>query len=254
MDISKAREWTSWGNLMSRKGTHPVRADLIEQLRQSQGLSLNALALKADLSLRQMKRILNGGMAYIATINRLAKTLNVETDALRADIDLKPMESRTEYRLDLSIAGMIDDAAKSAVLIQITPKIIALLKEHGVDVRKFNTALALNEYADQDLRRTIALIYGLLDTGDPFWAFVAVRSSLYRQFVSDQRSGKMDLTKFDQYGEIIICGEGYAPAEDIISTVANMYQTDLESFKKSVAFDIEKAKPVLDAWVTKRYG
>ena len=97
-----------------------------------------------------------------------------------------------------------------------------------------------------ELKRTIALIYGILANGNPFWAFVAVRSNKYALFLSDQKEGKIDLTQFAPYGEIIICGEGKAPPDEITLKVAEMYQTDPAKFKHNVDEDIKRAMPIIE--------
>ncbi len=102
------------------------------------------------------------------------------------------------------------------------------------------------------LKRTIALIYGILANGHPFWAFVAVRSSRYQIFMADQKEGKLDLTQFDPYGEIIICGEGRAPPDEITLKVAEMYQTNPTQFMQNVQEDVTKAQPIVDAALAER--
>src|SRR4051812_32007216 len=99
----------------------------------------------------------------------------------------------------------------------------------------------------EGLKRTIALIYGILAHGAPFWAFVAVRNTKYATFLADQKEGKIDLTQFDAYGEIIVCGEGRSPPDDVTLKVAEMYQTDHTKFKQNVEDDIKRITPLLDA-------
>lgn len=89
----------------------------------------------------------------------------------------------------------------------------------------------------EELKRTIVLIYGILATGSPFWAFVAVKTVKYALFVTDQKEGKIDLTQFEPYGEVIVCGEGKSPPDDVTLKVAEMYQTDPAKFKKNVEED-----------------
>ncbi len=79
-----------------------------------------------------------------------------------------------------------------------------------------------------DLTRIIALIYGMLESGSPFWLFAAVKPSKYQAFLAAQKEGALDLYHFDSYGEIIISGEGKAPPDDITLKVAEMYQTSPE--------------------------
>jgi hypothetical protein len=82
-----------------------------------------------------------------------------------------------------------------------------------------------------DLTRTIVLVYGLLEDGNPFWVFVAVKPSQYQPFIAAQKDGSLNLYQFAQYGEIIVSGIGKSPPDDITIKVAEMYQTDPEKLK-----------------------
>ncbi len=86
----------------------------------------------------------------------------------------------------------------------------------------------------EELKRTIALIYGILANGTPFWAFVAVKTLKYQNFVAEQKEGKIDLSQFEPYGEIIVCGEGKSPPDEITLKVAEMYQSDPAKLKQFV--------------------
>ena len=99
----------------------------------------------------------------------------------------------------------------------------------------------------EELKRTIALIYGILANGGPFWAFVAVKTVKYAVFLADQKEGKIDLTQFEPYGEVIICGEGKSPPDDVTLKVAEMYQTDPGKFKQNVEEDIQRSMPEVNA-------
>ncbi len=87
---------------------------------------------------------------------------------------------------------------------------------------------------NQDLMRTIVLVYGLLENGNPFWVFVAVKPSQYQQFIAAQKDGTLNLYQFAPYGEIIVSGVGKSPPDEITIKVAEMYQTDPEKLKAQV--------------------
>ena len=78
----------------------------------------------------------------------------------------------------------------------------------------------------EDLKRTIVLIYGLLDNGKPCWLFAAVKPNKYQLFQEAYKEGKLDIYKFEPYGEIIVSGEGKGPPDNVTLKVAEMYQTD----------------------------
>ena len=77
-----------------------------------------------------------------------------------------------------------------------------------------------------DATRTIVLVYGMLESGGPFWVFVAVKPSRYQPFLTAQKDGSLDLRQFESYGEIIVSGEGRMPPDEVTLKIAEMYQTD----------------------------
>ena len=74
--------------------------------------------------------------------------------------------------------------------------------------------------------RTIILIYGMLESGNPFWVYAAVRPARYQAMLVAQKAGELDLYHFEEYGEIIVSGEGKSPPDAVTLKVAEMYQTD----------------------------
>jgi hypothetical protein len=88
--------------------------------------------------------------------------------------------------------------------------------------------------AKTDLTRIIVLVYGVLQSGGPFWVFVAVKPTEYDAFVRAQKEGKLNLHQFSPYGEIIVSGEGKSPPDDITIKVAEMYQTDAAALKEKM--------------------
>jgi hypothetical protein len=93
-----------------------------------------------------------------------------------------------------------------------------------------------------DKNRTIVLIYGILGDGQPFWLFAAVKPSQYKTFQETYREGKLDIHKFDGFGEIIVCGEGKNPPDSVVIKVAEMYQTDAATLMGSMVDEPPPAK------------
>ncbi|MDE3015580.1 MAG: hypothetical protein KGI29_01460 [Pseudomonadota bacterium] len=91
--------------------------------------------------------------------------------------------------------------------------------------------------AAADLTRIIVLIYGLLDSGGPFWLFAAVKPACYQPFLAAQKQGALDIYHFGSYGEIIVSGEGRTPPDTITLKVAEMYQTDPETLMQAMKDD-----------------
>lgn len=86
----------------------------------------------------------------------------------------------------------------------------------------------------QEQTRTIVLVYGLLENGNPFWVFVAVKPSQYNAFITAQKDGSLNLYEFSEYGEIIVSGEGKSPPDEVTIKVAEMYQTDPAKLKENI--------------------
>jgi hypothetical protein len=86
----------------------------------------------------------------------------------------------------------------------------------------------------EDKTRTIVLLYAMFENGNPCWVFVAVKPSKYQPFLNAQKEGKIDLYAFEDYGEIIVSGEGKSPPDEIILKVAEMYQTDPTTLFNSI--------------------
>ncbi len=93
-----------------------------------------------------------------------------------------------------------------------------------------------------DLTRIIVLVYGMLENGGPFWVYVAVKPSKYQAFMGAQKEGKLDLYKFEPFGEIIVSGEGKVPPDEVTLKVAEMYQTDPGTLFKPIDPEEEVAK------------
>ncbi len=87
---------------------------------------------------------------------------------------------------------------------------------------------------NNDLTRTIVLVYGILENSNPFWVFVAVKPSKYQSFLKAQKDGTLNLYQFTDYGEIIVSGAGTSPPDDVTIKVAEMYQTDPNKLKDQV--------------------
>lgn len=87
---------------------------------------------------------------------------------------------------------------------------------------------------DKDaLARVIVLIYGMLDGGAPFWVYAAVKPSKYETFNALKSEHKLNLQQFDEFGELIIAGEGQTPPIEVTLKVAEVYQTDATKFFES---------------------
>lgn len=103
-------------------------------------------------------------------------------------------------------------------------------------------------YEPDNISRIIMLVYGKLQNGGPFWCYCAVKPSMYDRFKADEVDGKIDLYSFDEYGEVVVSGEGERPPAEVTQKVAEMYNADASTFfqpidpQKEIADKIEQLK------------
>lgn len=87
-----------------------------------------------------------------------------------------------------------------------------------------------DKFHPDNISRIIMLVYGTLETGGPFWCYVAVKPSMFDAFKRAEADGKLDLYDFDAYGEVVVSGEGESPPQEVTMKVAEMYNTDAGQF------------------------
>lgn len=87
-----------------------------------------------------------------------------------------------------------------------------------------------DKYNPDNISRIIMLVYGELDSGGPFWCYVAVKPSMYDAFKEAEGSGNLDLYNFDEFGEVVVSGEGEKPPAEVTEKVAEIYNADASSF------------------------
>jgi hypothetical protein len=108
------------------------------------------------------------------------------------------------------------------------------LADGGVQISSHLSNINVVTTSDGDLKRIISVIYGMLENGNPFWLFAAVRPEMYQLFLTTQKAGQLDLYNFDPFGEILVSGEGRAPPDEVTLKVAEMYQTDPHSLMQAM--------------------
>lgn len=107
--------------------------------------------------------------------------------------------------------------------------------------------------ADQ-VARIILLMYGRLKNNNPFWIYVAVKPSMYKDFQAAQKDGSIDLLNFEKFGELIVSGEGQTPPDEITLKVAQLYQTDPSKFFTPMDPEAEVQKRVDEAAKNQNQG
>ena len=89
--------------------------------------------------------------------------------------------------------------------------------------------------------RVVMLVYGLMSNSKPFWCFVAVKPTRYKELQELVASKKFDLRAYesDGFGEIIVSGEGVTPPNDVVKTVAKMFDVPVKKLFDGADPDIQ---------------
>lgn len=209
---------------------------LIDAMRKRKGWTIKEFSENADISLRTAQKAVSGRPIGMGSLKSVASCLEVAFASLRLiEEDLAPSkslskspEATTDFSLTLTMHGSVGEGGNLKSLMTLSPTILASLAQAGIKISGYDSKLQITERVGPDRKRIIVILYGLLDSGGPFWVFAAVMPTRYKAFIEAQKGGALSLYEFDPYGEIIISGEGKDPPEDVILQVATMYETTPE--------------------------
>ena len=113
---------------MPKKGTHPVIAVEVERLMKERGLTLEALANKALVSEKNLRRNLKGQRATLITIKKIADALETTPNSIRADSPMRNLQGP----LPISAIRPVSENSSEYVSISAT---MNLSPEDAVDPR-----------------------------------------------------------------------------------------------------------------------
>ena len=177
--------------------------------------------------------------------------LTATPSLLRADVDPTHEKSKRSWSISFTVAGELDDDRGLATIAQLPSKFDAVAAELGIPVSERHVSLTVGEHARKELGRTLALVYGIMVSGEPYWAFVAIRTTRYREFLEQNKKGAINIQDFDYYGEVIVFNATFGPTDDVIAKVAEMYKTDPVVLLEKVHADNELKRPLLEAELSK---
>lgn len=217
---------------MAKERTYPIRADVIERLREARGLSVAKLAERAGIDAKTLKRIQNGGNAFLETIQRIAKALNATPDSLRADIEPEGKEALSQFTINISVTGTIRDTGVLAKITQLTPKLIAMLTEQGVSVDEHRSSIELSESVGDEWIRNIGFLFLIFADGKTGWVMTAIKTYLWQSYCDFLKSSDFDLRNLSTYGDALFFGDGNHPSDDFIHELADSLDEDKDTFLK----------------------
>jgi transcriptional regulator with XRE-family HTH domain len=203
---------------------YKLDAQLIKQRQEALGLSVDQLAYKAGVDRKTLQRWLGGRRALKANAEQLAMALGVTTERITGKAALEPQDSQL-FEMNIKLGGRLSDASDPLAFTRATTALLRSLAENGVNVSHHQTNVNVHLLHDGEYTRTIVLVYGMFENGTRFWLYAAVRPSMYPLFVSNYKSGDIDLYNFEMYGEMLVFGEGDTPPDEATLKVAAMYQT-----------------------------
>ena len=81
-----------------------------------------------------------------------------------------------------------------------------------------------------DVARIVMLAFGTMESGGPYWCYVAVKPSRYEEFKRAMESKKYNMQNYakDGYGEVVVSGEGALPPQDVTKQVAMMFNVPIK--------------------------
>jgi transcriptional regulator with XRE-family HTH domain len=215
---------------------HPINKEEVLRLQRSMGLTVFDLAERAGLDWKTLNKWLNGEVegGLISKVTKLAKALGVSPDRIidapgKALYTTVEAEESHTFEMTIKLKGTLSDPRKAIALTHATENLLNDLSNKEVALSGHESQVAIFTSKDGELKRMIVLIYGLLENGNPFWVFAAVRPDMYPLFKVTQKAGRIDLQNFELFGEIIVSGEGNAPPDDVTIQVAEIYQTDAKT-------------------------
>lgn len=108
-----------------------------------------------------------------------------------------------------------------------------------------------NNLTEDDIGRMVMLVYGQMgNNAGPFWCYLAVKPSRYDDFQAKVKNKTFDIRNFesDDFGEIIVSGEGVTPPTDVTKKVAFMFNVPIKELflstdpKAAIAKELERMK------------
>ena len=81
----------------------------------------------------------------------------------------------------------------------------------------------MNAATPDQIARIIMMVFGPMQQGGSYWCYVAVKPSQYARFQQELKAKRLDLNDFDEFGEIIVSGDGVSPPPEVTMQVIKLY-------------------------------
>ncbi|MCC6908158.1 MAG: helix-turn-helix transcriptional regulator [Phycisphaerales bacterium] len=209
----------------ARQRSAPLRLDEVERLRLARSLTVEDLAKKVGVQLRNVRRWLSGEQrVYFKNLRRLAAVLGTTTDAIRADLPeavpprpLKPCRFVIEIRLK----GYLHSVQQKDHLVRLTPDIIQALAQEGITITGQKSGVVTSRITGPAAWRVLIAVPAR-EGRRRCWAMFAIKPARVRTF--------MDAGEFNADGatdgELITSGWGSRVPRAQIRQVARLFGCD----------------------------
>jgi len=116
---------------------------------------------------------------------------------------------------------------------------------HAFNKDKMSTKEPPN-LAPDHVARVVMLVYGVMSNSKPFWCFVAAKPTRYKELQALVAAKTFDIRKYEEdgFGEIVVSGEGVTPPNDVVQTVAKMFDVPVKKLFDDANPDVEIAKSI----------
>lgn len=208
--------------------THTCKQGVIDDLRLQHGLTVEALAATARVSVRTLYRVMKGNPAHLDTIARIATALGTTSATLlerSSFLPLVPTSEVTRYTLRMCVTGTAHTAAQARSVVQAGPAAANHLSTSGASVDSYQCEISTGP--DPALQhRAIVCVWVRMAHGGPAWVIVAIRLEALGDFLMAEVAGRLDIYHIEPFGEVICSSEGTIPPDEVITRVASMYRAD----------------------------
>lgn len=181
-----------------RKRSAPLRLEEVERLRQARGLTVEELASKVRIDLRNMKRWLSGEQKpLLHNLNRLVAALGTTPEALRADLSDTPVPPRPSkpcrFVIEIRLKGYLQSVQQKDHLVRLTPDVVQALAREGIIVTGQKSGVVTSRITGPAAWRVLIAVPAR-EGRRRCWALLAVRPSRVSTF--------MDAGEFNADGAI----------------------------------------------------
>lgn len=220
---------------MPLKRLHNADGQEIDRLREARRLTWEALARRAGLDLKTLKRVISGKKAYLKTLDAIATVLGVHWQDLERsepEPDILKMSAATHDITLQLVAGYTGSAADAfEIAHHLAKEAAAKGAAPQISLRRISSSFAVATHASYAESVILVHLHAHIE-GRDMWCVLKTtraRAAEIEAFLSDPKHDIFDASK---YGVIIAAGKGFISGA-VLEELAGMFgtPTTLDEFK-----------------------